>query len=128
MLEQLSYQNILRDGEWLNVFLQWGMEKEHRYRFIKSNAILSALSESETLMKNFQIKVRFTSLRKSELYLVQIQYIKLLHTPLVIVALTKLNNSSLYTWGLFLKRIFEVQLKLIIMIGSGYTLIIYHFA
>ena len=57
------------------------MEKEHRYRFIKSNAILCALSESETLMKNFQIKVRFTSLRKSELYLVQIQYVKLLHTP-----------------------------------------------
>ena len=104
------------------------MEKEHRYRFIKSNAILSALSESETLMKNFQIKVRFTSLRKSELYLVQIQYIKPLHTPLVIVALTKLKNSSLYTRGLFLKRFFEAQLKLITMIGSGYSLIIYHFA
>ena len=57
------------------------MEKEHRHRFIKSNAILCALSESETMMKNFQIKVRFTSLRKSELYRVQIQYNKLLHTP-----------------------------------------------
>ena len=98
------------------------MEKEHRYRFIKSNAILSALSESETLMKNFQIKVRFTSLRKSDPVHKAVTY------TLLIVALTKLNNSSLYTRGLFLKRFFEALLKLIIMIGSGYTLIIYHIA
>ena len=125
MLEQLSYQNVLCDGQWLNVFLQWGMEKEHRYRFIKSNAILSALSEREIFMRNFQIKVRFKEIRI-------ISCVDPVHKAvtytLLIVALTKLNNSSLYTSGLFLKRFFEAQLKLIIMIGSGYSLIIYHFA